>query len=110
VELAKAEAKESASRAGKGVGLMAAGAVFALLALIALTLALTRAFAVVIGSYSAPAWGWGALVVTAIWAIVAVILVVVGRGALAKVRGLPETTETVSKIPNAVTGNEEKNR
>lgn len=110
VELVKAEAKQSASRLGKGVGLLAAAGVVALLALIALTLAMVRGFALVIGTKADPAWGWGALATTGVWAVVAVILGVAGKSALNKVRGLPRTTDTVSKIPNAVTGNEEKNR
>ena len=32
------------------------------------------------------------------------------RAELARVRGLPKTAETVSKIPNALKGNEEDNR
>lgn len=109
-ELAKAEARQSAGRAGKGVGLLVAAGVFALLALVALTLALTRGFALLIGSAASPAWGYGALVTTGLWAVVALVLALAGKGALDKVRGLPRTAETVSKIPNAVTGNEEKNR
>ena len=50
------------------------------------------------------------LIMTVLWAIVAAILAFAGKSALQKVNGIPKTTETVSKIPNAVKGNEEKNR
>ena len=41
--------------------------------------------------------------------IVALVLMNSGKGELKRVKGMPETADTVSKIPNAVTGNEEKN-
>lgn len=110
VELAKAEAKQSATRAGKGVGLLVGAGVFGLLALFALTLALWWWLAKLIGGAADPAFVWGALATMAIWAVVAAILAAAGRSALNKVQGLPRTTDTVTKIPNAATGNEEKNR
>ena len=53
---------------------------------------------------------WSALVVAAVWAVVAVILFLVGRGELKRIRGVPQTTETLSQIPNALKGHEEENR
>ena len=53
---------------------------------------------------------WSALVVAAVWAIVAVILYLAGRRELQRVQGLPNTTETLSKVPNALKGHEEENR
>ena len=47
--------------------------------------------------------GWSALVVTVIWAIIAAALAVLGRTALRKARGLPQTTDTVKNIPGALT-------
>ncbi|WP_300083724.1 phage holin family protein [Propioniciclava sp.] len=110
VELAKAEASQAASRAGKGVGMLAGAGVAALLALIALTLALWWGLAVLIGSVAAPALGWSGLIVMVIWLVVAAVLAAAGRAELTKVKGLPKTAETLSKIPNAATGNEEENR
>ena len=43
-------------------------------------------------------------------AIVAVILYLAGRRELQRVQGLPNTTETLSKVPNALKGHEEENR
>lgn len=110
VDLAKAEAKDSASKAGKGVGMLVGAGIAGLLALIALTLTAWWGMAVLIGSDSDPALGWSGLIVTVIWLIIAGVLVAVGKGELKKIRGLKQTQETVKKIPNAATGNEEKNR
>ncbi|MGB3954381.1 MAG: phage holin family protein [Brooklawnia sp.] len=110
VALARAELRQSATRAGTGVGLIVGAVVFALLALVALTLALWWWIAVALGSPSDPMLGWSGVIVMVLWAIVAAILFVAGRGSLKKMQGLPQTTETVQKIPNAAMGNEEKNR
>ncbi|MGO1385398.1 MAG: phage holin family protein [Arachnia sp.] len=110
VELAKAEAKQSASRAGKGIGMFVGAAVAGLMALVALTLLLWWLFAILIGSNADPALGWSGLIVTAMWLVVAGILAAVGKSELDKIKGLPRTQETVKKIPNAIKGNEEENR
>lgn len=110
VELAKAEVRESASRTGRGAGLLGGAGVAGLLALVFLSLALWWALAVWIGTADRPALGWAGVIVGVVYAIVAGALAVSGRGELKKVRGLPRTAETVSKIPNAAVGNEEKNR
>lgn len=110
IELAKAEAQQSASRAGKGVGLLAGAGVAALMMLIALTLALWWALSVALGTRMDPSYGWGGVLTGVVWAVIAAILAAAGRSALKKIRGLEQTQETVTKIPNAATGNEEKNR
>ena len=48
-------------------------------------------------------------IVAVIWAIIAAILGVVGKKALDQVRGVPQTTDSLGKIPNALKGQEEKN-
>jgi hypothetical protein len=53
--------------------------------------------------------GWSAVVVAVLWAIVAAVLAARGRKELRTVEGMPETTDTLKKIPNAVRGHEEKN-
>jgi hypothetical protein len=55
-------------------------------------------------------YGWSALIVAAIWAIIAAVLASVGKKELDRVRGVPRTTETLGKIPNALKGQEEKNQ
>ena len=104
VDLAKAELRESASRAGKGSGLLAGAGVAGFLALLFLSIALWWGLGLLMGN------AWSGVVVAVIWAIVAGVLMTSGRGELARVRGLPTTAETVSKIPNALKGNEEENR
>lgn len=108
--LAKAEATQTASRAGKGVGMLAGAALTAHLALLFLSLGLWWTIAIWIGTHDHPALGWAGLIMTVLWGIIAAVLALVGKSALEKVNGLPKTSETVSKIPNAVKGNEEKNR
>ena len=87
VALAKAEVSESASKAGKGVGLLAGAAVAGFFVLMFLSISLWRA----IGNETG--FGWSALIVAVIWAIIAAILAVVGKKALEQVRGVPQTTD-----------------
>ncbi len=102
VELAKAELQQSASRAGKGAGMLSGAAVAGYLVLLFLSLALWWAIG------SATGLGWSALIVAVIWAIIAAVLVQVGRKELKTVRGMPKTTATVKKIPDALKGNEDQ--
>jgi hypothetical protein len=104
VELAKAEAAESAKRAGKGAGMFGGAGLAGHMVLLFVSVAAWWALGDAIGR------GWAALVVAAVWAIVGVVLVVMGRREFAEIRGLDRTVETVKKIPNAVKGNEEENR
>nr|WP_231980080.1 phage holin family protein [Tessaracoccus coleopterorum] len=60
VELAKVEARQSASKAGKGAGMFVGAGITALLGLIALTLALWWGLAVLLGSAEDPSLGWRA--------------------------------------------------
>jgi tetrahydromethanopterin S-methyltransferase subunit G len=104
VELAKAELRQTGTRAGKGAGLLAGAAVGGVLAILFVSIALWWGLGFVMGN------AWSAVVVAAIWAIVAAALMRAGRSEMGRVKGLPMTAETVSKIPNAVKGNEEDNR
>ncbi len=103
VALAKAEISQSASKAGKGIGLLAGAAVAGFFVLMFLSISLWRALGNEMG------YGWSALIVAVIWAIIAAILAVVGKKALDEVRGVPDTTDSLGKIPNALKGQEEKN-
>lgn len=95
--LAKAEATQTASRVGKGSGMLAGAAIGGYFVLLFLSIALWWSLGEAIGH------GWSALVVTVIWAIIAAALAVLGRTALRKARGLPQTTDTVKNIPGALT-------
>lgn len=103
VALAKAEVTQSASNAGKGIGMLAGAAVGGFFVLMFLSVALGIALGNHIG------YGKSALIVAVIWAVIAIILAVVGRGELKKIRGVPDTTDSLGKIPNALKGQEEKN-
>lgn len=104
VALAKAEAKESASSAGKGAGLLGGAGVAGHFVLLFLSVALWWGLGTAIGN------GWSGLVVALLWAVVAAVLAVVGRRSLKSAKGLPQTQETLQKIPNAAKGHEEQNR
>jgi hypothetical protein len=103
VALAKAEISQSASNAGKGIGMLVGAALAGFFLLLFLSNALWMAIADGLG------YGWGALIVGLIWGIIALILVTVGRKELKRVRGVPDTADTLGKIPNALKGQEEKN-
>lgn len=101
VELAKAEVKQSATRASKGAGMLAGAGVAGHFVLLFISIAAWWGIGDSIG------YGWSALIVALIWAVIAAVLSVVGRNQLKTVQGVPRTTETVKKIPSAVAGNEE---
>lgn len=73
IDLAKAEMTDRGKRAGRGAGMLAAGAVAALLALGALTAGFIAALDLVM-----PTW-LAALIVTAIHGVIASVLVQTGR-------------------------------
>ena len=102
--LAKAEVSQSATRAGKGVGMFAGAAIAGLLLLVFVSVSIMWGLGQFIGNQ------WSALIVAVIWAIVASVLALAGKKELSRVKGLPQTAETVGKIPNALKGQEERNR
>ncbi len=93
VELAKVELKQSATRAGKGTGMLAGAGVAGHFVLLFLSLALWWALGTLMGL------GWSAVVVAVIWAIVAGILAAMGRKELNAIKGMPQTAETLQEIP-----------
>ena len=101
VELAKAELKESASKAGKGAGMFGGAGVAGFLALTFLSIALWWALGYLMGNASS------AVIVAVIWGIVAAVLALVGKREIESVKGIPETVETVKEIPDALKRNEE---
>ena len=91
LELAKTEAKESATKAGKGAGMFGGAGIAALLMLISLTLTVI--------------WlldGWmptelAALIVTAVWAAIAGVLALRGRAEFKRMAPPMETTQQTLK-------------
>jgi hypothetical protein len=73
IDLAKAEMTDRGKRAGKGVGMLAAGAAVALLAFGALTAGLIAAL-----DLAMPTW-LAALIVTVVYGAIAAVLVQIGR-------------------------------
>src|SRR6478735_4173230 len=85
VELAKAEVRQSAKQAAKGGSMFAGAAVAAHMVLLFLSVALWWGLGESLG------WGWSALVVAGVWAVVGAVLAVRGRAETRRVRGLQQT-------------------
>jgi hypothetical protein len=105
VALAKAEVTQSAKQASKGVGMFAGAAYAGHLTVLFLSLALWAAL-----SYWLDNFAWAALIVAVLWGIIAAVLALRGKKEMKEVQGIPKTTDTVKKIPDALQGNEEAAR
>lgn len=101
VELAKAELRQSATRAGKGAGLFAGAGVAGHMALLFLTITIWWALGYLIGN------AWSALIVAVIWGIIAAILALRGKKEMEAIKGMPETVDTLKEIPDTLKRNEE---
>lgn len=101
VALAKAEVRQSATRAGMGAGLLGGSGVAAHMVLVFVSIAAWWGVGQLIGN------AWSALVVAFAWAVIAGVLYLVGRSKLAAVEGLSRTSETAKKIPPALAGKED---
>jgi phosphatidylglycerophosphate synthase len=104
VALAKAEVRQATTRAGQAAGMFAGAAIAAFLFVLFLSLALWEALSDSTGR------GWGAVIVAVIWLIAGVVLYLVARAQMKKVSGIPQTTETLTQVPNALKGHEERNQ
>jgi len=92
VELAKAELKQEATKAGKAAGMLGAAAFAGYLVVVLLSFALVAALSNVMD------WGWAALIVAVIWAVVGAVLFVNGRKKLKTVDPTPRrTVETLKE-------------
>ena len=100
VQLAKAELRQSATRAGKGAAMLAGAGVAGHLVLVFVSVAAWWGIGDTIGH------GWSALIVGGAWLIIATVLGLVGRREITAVSGVAQTAQTVKKIPDAITGNE----
>lgn len=92
LELAKAEAKQEAARAGKGAGMLAGAGIAAHLILVFLSLALMFLLD-----------GWmptevAALITAAVWAVIALVLATSGRASLKRSNpALPKTQRSLKE-------------
>ena len=92
IQLAQAEVTQKGKVAGKGAGLLAGAAVFGLLALGALTAGLIALLDKAMATWVA------ALIVMALWAVVAFVLAKAGQKALQQATPpAPQTIETVKE-------------
>jgi len=101
VELAKAEVKQSATRAGKGAGMLGGAGYAGHLAVLFLSFAAWWGLGHVIDI------AWAAVIVAVIWGIVAAVLFVLGRKEMKAIKGTPETVDSLKHIPDALKRNEE---
>ena len=100
VALAKAEATEAGTKIGKAVAMFAAAGIAGLLVLLFVSNALWGLL---------DNWmdrGLAAIIVAILWGIVAAVLALAGKKQLDSVKGLPNTTETAKRVPDALKGNE----
>ncbi|MUL43729.1 phage holin family protein [Streptomonospora sp. PA3] len=92
LQLAKAEMREEATRAGKAAGLFGGAGFAGYMTLVLLSLAAVFGLAQLIG----PAWS--ALVVAAVWAVIGAVLYMRGRSEMRRVSMTPErTVETLKE-------------
>ncbi|MBZ6089195.1 phage holin family protein [Streptomyces olivaceus] len=91
VELAKAEVRDEASRAGKAAGMFGGAGFAGYMVLLFLSLAAVLGLANVIDG------GWAALVVAALWGIAGALLFLKGRAGMKAVSPKPERTVETMK-------------
>lgn len=103
VELAKAEVRDSASKAGKGAGMLSGAAMAGWFTLLFLSVAVWEWLSGAVDNR-----GWAAIIVMAFWAVVAAILAAMGRKKIKDIQGMPRTVETAKQVPDALKGNEDK--
>jgi Putative Actinobacterial Holin-X, holin superfamily III len=101
IQLAKAEIRQSATRGTKGAGLLAGAGLSGWMVLLFASVAAWW------GIGDATGHGWSALIVAGIWLVIAAILGTTGRREINAISGIPQTAQTVKKIPEAVRGNED---
>jgi hypothetical protein len=96
VELAKAELRQEAAKAGKAAGMFTGAALAGYMVLLFLSCALWWALSNVMDQ------GWAAMIVAAVWLVIGAILYSVARARVREIRGLRQTAETVREVPDAL--------
>ncbi len=86
VELAKAELKQEASKAGKAAGMLGVAGFAGYLAVVLLS------FAAVFGLANVIDAGWAALIIAVIWGLIGAVMYVTGRNKLKTVDPVPHRT------------------
>lgn len=99
LDLAKAEVKQEVTTAGKAAGMLGAAGFAGYMVALFLSVALWWALA------NGMDEGWAALVVAAVWGVVAAVLAVLGRARMRQVNPKPERTmQTLQQVPDALKG------
>ncbi|MDI1460698.1 phage holin family protein [Catellatospora sp. KI3] len=98
LELARAEFRQEAAKAGRAAGMFAAAGIAGFLAVLFVSLALWRLLSAVMDA------GWAAVIVAVLWAVVGAILYGAGRSWLRRLKPMPQTTQTVKEMPSALRG------
>lgn len=99
LDLAKAEVKQEAAKAGKAAGMLGAAGFAGYMVVLFLSIALWWALANVMDQ------GWAALIVAGIWAVVAAALAMLGTSRMRQVNPKPErTVATLREVPDALKG------
>jgi hypothetical protein len=97
--LARAELRQEAAKTAKGAGAFGGAGFGGYMAVLFLSLALWWALSRLVGL------GWSALIVAALWGIVAAVLAATGRNKLRQVHPTPErTVDTLKEVPDALKG------
>jgi hypothetical protein len=105
MDLAKAEIKEEVTKTGKAAGMLG-GAGFA-----GYMLALFLSIAAWWGLANVMDEAWAALIVAAVWGVIAAVLFVSGRNKMREVNPKPErTVSTLKEVPDALKGRQEATR
>lgn len=101
IALAKAELTESAKTSAKGAGLLGGAGYAASMVVLFLSIGLWAALSELVGG------SWAGVIVALVWAVIALVLYVVGRKQMKKVTGAPQTAATLQEIPQTFQRNEE---
>jgi len=100
LDLAKAEMKVEAKKAGQGAGMFGAAGLAGLMAVIFLSIALWWALSHLVGH------SWSALIVAVLWGIIGAVAFTLGKKKFQQVNPKPErTVETLQQVPGALKPN-----
>jgi Putative Actinobacterial Holin-X, holin superfamily III len=97
--LAKAELKQEALKSGKAAGLLGGAGFAGYMLLLFLSVAAWWGLSNVMDQ------AWAALIVAAVWAVIAAVLYAAGRNRMGEVNPAPErTAETLKQLPGTLKG------
>jgi hypothetical protein len=100
LDLAKAELKVEAKKAGQGAGMFGAAGFAGYMVLLFLSLALMWGLSNVLDT------GWAGLIVAGVWAVIGAVSFVMGRARFRQVNPKPErTVDTLQQVPGALKPN-----